>query len=966
MFGNGSSVKRRKALITKPKSKYAAVSTSSVYVNSSSAATTTTGATSTKNSKINDPYNASMLEPTSLNKRLQRYSLSDILAVIMWRSKTAKQANASNSSTPCPSSTLVLRGTPSKLCNRSIACCHDVNCSLNAMNERFAVFANQQEYQQKIQRVSISSNASAVSSDSRSQSSRRSRSSTATSLRESVTKTTPPIEQTRALRDSSPDSGVGIEANKATVPTEMPPVNIALPPLGRHFTVHLQLDLCTWLLFILALCTRFYKLSTPRHVVFDEIHYGKYISYYMRNIFFFDQHPPLGKQLIAAVAHVANGYDGNYTFPHIGAEYSDNVPVFWLRFLPALSGSALAPVVYKLLMEAQCSVWSAFLGGLLVIFDNALLTQSRFILMESMLIFFTTCGLYYMLCFQRSRFGSIIWLLFGLMAATCFTFAATTKYVGFLTYSMAGYISCQFLWDKLYDATLSNLHITLQTLARIFIFTIVPVTLYMGIFYIHLQVLFRAGPHDSAMTSAFQASLDGGLASITKGQPLKVVHGSQITLRHTHGRTCWLHSHTHVYPVRYPDKRGSSHQQQVTCYSFKDVNNWWIVKRPEREDLVVGDELDVIRHGDIIQLVHGITSRGLNSHDVAAPMTPQCQEVSCYIDYEIKMRGELLWRVEILNRDTEGHIWHAIKSEVRLIHQTTGAALRFSGRQLPDWGFNQHEVVADRAVEHKDAIWNVEEHRYTKTQDHRERERQLLKAEMIPTKKTKLSFLQKFYELQTKMLWNTKTLTAHMYSSSPLEWPLLDKGIAYWVDSKTNSQIHLLGNIITWYTGTGALLLYIVLNIFYVLRRRRLHFDIPESEWKRFRYAGDIFLVAYLMHYLPYFTMDRALFLHNYLPAFIFKLLLLCYIIEHIDYLLQLHCSTKDKDSAKKTVRPKLIWLVRSYRLGIILWFVAVLWVFFKFLPLTYGIKKLSSDEVINLRWKDTWDFIIQREQIIK
>lgn len=52
---------------------------------------------------------------------------------------------------------------------------------------------------------------------------------------------------------------------------------------------------------------------------------------------------------------------------------------------------------------------------------------------------------------------------------------------------------------------------------------------------------------------------------------------------------------------------------------------------------------------------------------------------------------------------------------MRLIHQTTGAALRFSGRQLPDWGFNQHEVVADRAVEHKDAIWNVEEHRYTKS-----------------------------------------------------------------------------------------------------------------------------------------------------------------------------------------------------------------------------------------------------------
>jgi dolichyl-phosphate-mannose--protein O-mannosyl transferase len=64
---------------------------------------------------------------------------------------------------------------------------------------------------------------------------------------------------------------------------------------------------------------------------------------------------------------------------------------------------------------------------------------------------------------------------------------------------------------------------------------------------------------------------------------------------------------------------------QVTCYSFKDVNNWWIVKRPSRSDLAVTRPVDAIKDGDFIQLVHGITSRALNSHDVAAPVSPQCQ-----------------------------------------------------------------------------------------------------------------------------------------------------------------------------------------------------------------------------------------------------------------------------------------------------------------------------------------------------
>lgn len=95
----------------------------------------------------------------------------------------------------------------------------------------------------------------------------------------------------------------------------------------------------------------------------------------------------------------------------------------------------------------------------------------------------------------------------------------------------------------------------------------------------------------------------------------------------------------------------------------------------------------------------GITSRALNSHDVAAAMSPQSQEVSCYIDYNISMPANILWKVDIVNRNREGDEWHTIKSHVRLIHVATGAALRFSGRQLPEWGFNQHEIVADRAID---------------------------------------------------------------------------------------------------------------------------------------------------------------------------------------------------------------------------------------------------------------------------
>ncbi|KAI4464671.1 dolichyl-phosphate-mannose--protein mannosyltransferase [Holotrichia oblita] len=519
--------------------------------------------------------------------------------------------------------------------------------------------------------------------------------------------------------------------------------------------ISFEIDLVLFLLFICALLTRIYRLEEPRNIVFDELHYGKYVSLYMKNTFFFDSHPPLGKQLITGVAYLA-GYDAKFKFDKIGSPYSNTVPLFAMRLVPACFGSLIIPTTYQLMLELGLSQWMSILAGVLLLFDNAILTQSRFILMESMLLFFMLFGLLCILRFRKCKekpysFHWWFWLIVGSISLTC---TLCVKYVGFYSCCLGLAIIARDYWKQLSLPNLSDRSLLLRFLSQSLVLISVPLLVYLSIFYVHLNLLYKAGPHDSIMTSAFQASLEGGLASITKGQPLLVAHGSQITLRHTHGRTCWLHSHAHVYPVRYPDKRGSSHQQQVTCYSFKDVNNWWIVKRPEKNDLVVEQPVDAIKHGDIVQLVHGITSRALNSHDVAAPMSPQCQEVSCYIDYNVSMPAQNLWRVDIINRDQNGDSWHTIQSLVRLIHVDTSQALKFSGRQLPDWGFHQHEVVADRIINQDDTIWNVEEHRYTKSEDQKERERDLITAEMIPTTMTKLSFWDKFFELQYKMMFS--------------------------------------------------------------------------------------------------------------------------------------------------------------------------------------------------------------------
>lgn len=720
--------------------------------------------------------------------------------------------------------------------------------------------------------------------------------------------------------------------------------------LNSPLELNLHLDGMSVLIFCVSFITRVFRLESPKGIVFDELHYGKYAGLYMQNTFFFDSQPPLGKQLIALAAYIA-GFDGNFKFDRIGTPYDPVVPVSAMRLVPAFFGSILMPTVYNVMLELGISHYAGALATFLMIFDNALLAQSRFILMESILMFFGMFGLLCILKFRRLYHQPYSFQWFGCLIVGAASLGAglCVRYFGIFTFLLGVGILAKDFWSMVGDRLVSDRQLFGQFITRLFLFITIPLSLYIGCFYIHLTLLYKAGPNDNIMTSAFQASLEGGLAAIVSNQPVKVLHGSQVTLRHTHGRTCWLHSHDAVYPVKYADGRGSSHQQQVTCYSYKDVNNWWIIKKPEIDELLVSEPHEPIKNGDVIEIVHGLSSRLLNAHDVAAAMSPHNQEVAAYIDYNVSMPAQSQWRVEILNSDATDGYWHAVESQIRLIHVNSSQALKFSGRQLPDWGFRQHEIVTDKIVDNEDTVWNVEEHRYTRTDDKKEREKELIRSEMIPMERRNLTFWNKFYELQYKMLFNNQeNVAGHMYASEPLDWLLLKRGVAYWISANSNAQVHFIGNVVTWLSGTLGLFGYLALFLVYLLRRQRACYDLPEDAWNKFCTIGEVFGVGYAIHYLPYFLVDRTLFLHHYMPAYMFKLCLLAAMVEHGHYLIA------DYFKASK--------LAKLYIGLVALWMASILYVFWFFSPVTYGNIDLTADQVMSMAWRDTWDLIIHKQ----
>ncbi|WP_066311184.1 MIR domain-containing protein [Bacillus sp. FJAT-29814] len=177
-------------------------------------------------------------------------------------------------------------------------------------------------------------------------------------------------------------------------------------------------------------------------------------------------------------------------------------------------------------------------------------------------------------------------------------------------------------------------------------------------------------------------------AAVRYGQTIKVSH--LMT-----GLT--LHSHALNY-----GHKGSSGQQQVTCFKGADDNDFWKIKgangTPANHRIN-----EVVQHGDVIRLEHMPTQRNLHSHrGHPSPVTGQ-QEVT---GFGTGGQGDDNdnWRVEI----DGGGQWTA-QRRVRLVHLLTNHTLH-SHRGFSDarWTAGQQEVTGFGNRDDNDWWWLLE------------------------------------------------------------------------------------------------------------------------------------------------------------------------------------------------------------------------------------------------------------------
>lgn len=662
------------------------------------------------------------------------------------------------------------------------------------------------------------------------------------------------------------------------------------------------------LILTISLVSRLINISASDIVVWDEAHFGKFANFYLKQKFYFDVHPPLGKMMIALFGYIFS-YNGDFSFDS-GSQYNKDVPIIQMRTCCAILGSFLPLFSYKICKNLKMDSKSAILAAVLVICDNATLTISKFVLLDSILLFFTGLSVY---CATKfSTYSSVAfsprWKMWMFFTGTSLGMVMSVKWVGLFTYAFVGVMTIKDLWDFLPQIRVNTKTYIKHFLYRVFNLILVPFIIYLAAFKIHFLILVNSGPGDGNMSSLFQSTLRGSDLSLA---PLQVAFDSVVTLRNNGYGGGLLHSHPHKYPA------GSS-QQQVTGYYHKDANNFWRIEYPWNSTMN-NTIPDFVENNSVIRLVHNATNRNLHSHNIPAPLSLLDNEVSCYGNENLGDDKDH-WIIEIeKNQD----YLETMISTFRLKHVVLDCYLSSRNKHLPEWGFKQIETTCTKEKFYG-TIWNIEQH----------------KNEMIPNMnsslyKEKSSFIQNFIDLNVAM-WNGNNALVpnpnkrDLLTSTPTQWPLLALGLRMCNWNDDTFKFYLLGNPAVWGFSFFSILFIVFGYLFNILNLKSGEFSSRLKE--KYLLNGMTLVSGYALHYVPFMLMDRVTYIHHYFPSLWFSTLTVALVVNYYS---------------------KSIFGIIAY----LVVFNSSIATFIYFAPISYGFVGPAS-EMSGRLWRQSWNLV--------
>ncbi|CCE61555.1 hypothetical protein TPHA_0A04800 [Tetrapisispora phaffii CBS 4417] len=689
------------------------------------------------------------------------------------------------------------------------------------------------------------------------------------------------------------------------------------------------------LITILSFVVRFYKIDRNKNVVWDEAHFGKFGSYYIKHEFYHDVHPPLGKMLIALSEWLA-GFDGDFDFESNTA-YPAGVDFKFMRQFNATFGALCAPVTYYTAKWMGFNILTVYLVSIMVTLELSYIALSKFILLDSMLLFFTMTTFSCMVKIYNLRNKPFTpqWSIWMLLTGINIGCVCSVKWVGLFITVIVGLYTIVELWALSCDATLSRKKYYKHWLIRIIDLIIIPFLVYMNCFKVHFSLLYKSGTGDASTNTLFQVNLEG---TQIENSPRTVMFGSDVTIR-SHGLSPnLLHSHIQTYPV-------GSLQNQITGYGFSDENNKWTFKFAREDGIffdsnnkTVNGELIAVKDGDTVRLNHKSTMRNLHSHYVASHVSQGNFEVSGYGTDE---GGDAKdnWIIEIVQQlksnnpdfhQEDSENIHPVSTFFRLRHQELGCYLASTGFSYPGWGFKQSEIVCKNSWSKRDKStwWNVEDHWNDMLE---------IEDDYVPPKS---KFWTDFILINFAMAASNNALIPDddkydNLASEPWEWPTLHIGLRMCTWAHDVYRYYLIGSPFNTWLSTASLFVCIIILAYtlYEWRRQKIHLN-ENNIWKlsiQFVFP----FIAWVTHFVPFLIMGRVTYVHHYLPALYFSMLVFA---STVDYLL----------SGSKTYIKYPSYLIL---------FGSCIYIYIIFAPLCQGMTGFNNEDLKKISWLSSWDF---------
>eukprot|EP00300_Choanocystis_sp_HF-7_P014280 c18633_g1_i2.p1 GENE.c18633_g1_i2~~c18633_g1_i2.p1 ORF type:complete len:559 (+),score=128.69 c18633_g1_i2:41-1678(+) len=261
----------------------------------------------------------------------------------------------------------------------------------------------------------------------------------------------------------------------------------------------------------LSVATKFYKLEEPRVVLFDETHFGKFVNAHLTGKFYFDIHPPLVKLLMAALLVWQTDYKGDQPFENIGEAYLPTTPIWWFRFIPALSGALIVPVVFLITRRLRLSKLTSVLCTSMICFDNLILGESREILTDTSLILFVCLALLCHISAEQQILHSKWWYFWTLMTGLSLGGAISTKWTSLSVFGIVGIstlVDLKTRYDRLPYRKHHRAHVRDFVIRGVLLLGSACV-IYWLCFVFYFNSLPRSGAGDDFMPPSFRATLLG-------------------------------------------------------------------------------------------------------------------------------------------------------------------------------------------------------------------------------------------------------------------------------------------------------------------------------------------------------------------------------------------------------------------------------------------------------------------------